>query len=114
MTDEEAYNAQAFGAALEFVMATYEGLMGKKSSTQSEIRRHKSFIQKSFTEMGPTMLKACEHIGLERNHHKQHPRWKFCPRMHAMLKDLLLSGSPASDVVDAYLLNQETHRANTK
>lgn len=112
MTNEEAYAIQAFGGPLEFIMATYEWLLCRKSSAQSEIRRHKSFIQSTFIEMGPTMLKACEHIGLEANHRYQHPRWKFNMRVKTLLKDLLISGSTAEVVVNSYLVEQEKYRAN--
>ncbi len=111
MTDEEAFSVQAYGGLLEFVMATYEGLMDRRCSSQAEMRRHKAMIQTSFIEMGPTLLKACEHMGLERNHLKKHPRWDMNLRLKILLKDLLISGLSAEAVVNIYLKEAEEHRA---
>lgn len=111
MTDEEAFSVQAYGGLLEFTLATYEGLMERKTSSKSELARHKAVIQRSFIEMGPLMLKACEHLGLERNHSKQHPQWKHNLRVKVLLKDLLISGSTAETVVNNYLHEAQEHRA---
>lgn len=108
MTDEEAYLAQAYGGLLEFAMATYEGLIHRKSSTASDLRRHKSMIREGFVEMGQLMLDACAHLW-----HKQgHPGWRRNIRVQALLNDLLLHRDPTPAVViDKYLHEQEDYRA---
>lgn len=111
MTDEEAYAIQAFGGLLEFAMATYEKLIHTKSSSQSELRRHKSVIEDSVISMGPEMLKACGHMNLPGNSGKHHPRWRMCIRVQDLLKQILITGLQPSAVVNIYLQEQEKYRA---
>jgi hypothetical protein len=107
MTDEEAYIIQACGGLLEFAMATYEGLIHVKRASVSELRRHKSVIRDSFVELGPDMLRACEHAGSR----QLHPRWRMNIRVKELLKDLLLHEATPAAVIDRYLEKHEEYRA---
>jgi hypothetical protein len=108
MTDEEAYSVQAYGSLLEFALATYEGLMERRTSSKIELARHKEVIRAAFTEMGPTLLNACGHFDKS---NRSHPQWKHNVRLKVLLKDLLLSGLTAEAVVNIYLKEAEEHRA---
>jgi len=114
MTDEEAFALQAYGGLLEFAMATYERMVEVKRTPKTEMERHTKVIAEGFISMGPDMLKACEHFGLERNHNKKHPRWKFNVRVQSLLKALLLSGASPATIVTGYLQELDERRAKRK
>jgi len=111
MTDEEAYVVQAYGGLLEFAMATYEGLIHRKSSSESELKRHKNAIRTSLLEMGTTLLESCKAQLEGQSGRVLHPSWKLNIRVQALLKDLLLNpGTPTAEIVDRYFAEHEKYR----